>query len=138
MDLQTKLSDIRNQLTKEQGRRQRAENDVAERQLEKLEEKLDLCLKSNSVMESKNSKFLEQILELKSYNETVQMELQNSNRQILNQNSNVQELTRQRNDVYLFNYKFTNYAMELKKQYEMVKQELFTVLVKLIFQRQVV
>ena len=56
------------------------------------------------------------------------MELQNSNKQILNLNSNVQKLTHQRNDVYLFNYKFTNYAMELKKQYEMVKQELFTVL----------
>ena len=56
------------------------------------------------------------------------MELQNSTRQILNPNSNVQELTRQRNDVYLFNYKFTNYALELKKQYEMVKQELYTVL----------
>ena len=93
-----------------------------------MEEKLDSCIKRNSYFESENSKLQGQIFDLNSNTETVQMELQNSNRQILNLNSNVQELTRQRNDVYLFNYKFTNYVMELKKQYEMVKQELLTVL----------
>ena len=93
-----------------------------------MEEKFDSCIKRNSNLESENSKLQGQILDLKSNTETIQMELQNSNRQILNQNSNVKELTRQRNDVYLFNYKFTNYTMELKKQFEIVKQELFTVL----------
>ena len=130
MKLQTKLTDAGNQLTKEQGQRQRAENDrnVLERKLEQMEEKFDSCRERNSNLESGNSKLQGQILDLKSNTETFQMELQNSNRQILNQNSNVKELTRQRNDVYLFNYKFTNYTMELKKQYEIVKQELFTVL----------
>ena len=129
MGLQTQLSDIRNQLTKEQGRRNRAENDrnVVERKLEQMEEKFDSCINRNSNLKSENSKLQGQILDLKSNTETIQMELQNSNRQLLNQNSNVKELTRQRNDVYLFNYKFTNYTMELKKQYEIIKQELFTV-----------
>ena len=47
MKLQTKLMDAGNQLTKEQGRRQRAENDrnVLERKLEQMEENFDSCRK---------------------------------------------------------------------------------------------
>ena len=140
MGLQTQLSDIQNQLTKEQGRRQRAENDrnVLERKLEQMEEKFDSCRKRNSNLESENSKLQGQILDLKSNTVTIQMELQNPNRQLLNQNSNVKELTRQRNEVYLFNFNFTNYTMELKKQYEIVKQELFYYFRYFIFKRQVV
>ena len=65
---QMKLSDLRNQLTKEQGRRQRTEQceNVAEHKLEKVEEKLDTYLKSNSNLEIENSKLQGQILELKS------------------------------------------------------------------------
>ena len=64
-----------------------------------MEEKLDSCIKRNSILDSENSKLQGQILDLKSNTETIQMELQTSNRQILTLNSNVKELTRQRNDV---------------------------------------
>ena len=44
--------------------------------LEKLDEKLDSCIKSNHVLESENSKLKARILELKCNTESVQKELQ--------------------------------------------------------------
>ena len=129
-NLQVKLEDAQNQLSREQRRRHDAEQQIhrEELQLERVKDKLTLCEQQKTDAEIQSSKLAQINQDLKSQISQLESKMFHLETKIRTMELEIKSLTFQRNEIYYFNSKALNYAFDARERYKVVKEELLHVL----------
>ena len=129
-NLQVKLEDAQNQLSREQRRRHDTEQQIhrGELQLERVKERLTLCEQQKTDAEIQSSKLAQIDQDQKSQISQLESKMFDLETKIRTMELEIKSLTFQRNEIYFFNSKALNYAFDARERYKAVKEELVHVL----------
>ena len=129
-NLQVKLEDAQNQLSREQRRRHDAEQQIhrGELQLERVKDRLTLCEQQKTEAEIQSSKLVQIDQDQKSKISQLESKMFDLENKIRTMELEIKSLTFQRNEIYYFNSKALNYAFDARERYKAVKEELVHVL----------
>ena len=129
-NLQMKLEDAQNQLSREQRRRHDAEQQIhrEELQLERIKDRLTLCEQQKTDAEIQSSKLAQIDQDQKSQISQLESKMFDLETKIRTMELEIKSLTFQRNEIYYFNSKALNYAFDARERYKAVKGELVHVL----------
>ena len=129
-NLQMKLEDAQNQLSREQRRRHDAEQQIhrEELQLERVKDRLTLCEQQKTDAEIQSSKLVQIDQDQKSQISQLESKMFDLETKIRTMELEIKSLTFQRNEIYYFNSKALNYAFDARERYKAVKEELVHVL----------
>ena len=132
-NLQVKLEDAQNLLSREQRRRHDAEQKVhrVELQMERMEERLTCYDQQKIDLENKNSELVQKIQDQKSAIEQLEFKVHTSDNKIRTMELDINDLKFQRNEIFYFNSKALGLLTEFRKHHNAVKQELADVLNKM-------
>ena len=129
-NLQVKLEDAQNQLSREQRRRHDAEQQIhrEELQLERVKARLTFCEQQKTDAEIQSSKLVQKDQDQKTQISELESKMFDSESKIRNMELEIKSLTFQRNKIYYFNSKALDYAFDARERYKAVKEELVHVL----------
>ena len=119
-NLQVKLEDAQNQLSREQRRRHDAEQQIhrEELQLERVKARLTLCEQQKTDAEIQSSKLVQKDQDQKSQISELESKMFDSKSKIRNMELEIKSLTFQRNEIYYFNSIALDYAFDARERYK--------------------